>query len=190
LIRFGRPSGAEIAAILGAAPASFSYPEVGATAQLDRVPDHYDVDRHAFVVGTGREAFARASSALAGWRHFEIPWVELHHVGPVVSGQVVASVVGVPGCWLVNPCRVVYADFASDPDSVAYAYGTLRGHAECGEERFRVWLDPASNEVRYELSAFSRPAIFLSRIGYPLARRVQKRFARASADALIAAIRE
>ena len=186
MIRVRRPSGREIEAIL-AASEPFSYPEVGATATPERISADYDVDRHEFLVGKGRETFARARSALADWRHFEVPWVQFHRTGPVAPGQVVATVIGIAGVWLINPCRVVYADLSSPGDSVVYAYGTLPGHAESGEERFRVWFDPASSEVRYQISAFSRPAIFLSRIGYPLARRVQKSFARSSAAALIEA---
>ena len=67
---------------------------------------------------------------------------------------------------------------------MAYAYGTLGGHAECGEERFRVSIDPTSEQVLYEIAAFSRPALLLSKLGYPFARRLQKRFALSSAHAL------
>ena len=90
--------------------------------------------------------------------------------------------------WFLNPCRVVYADLESDGDRAAFAYGTLQGHAEAGEERFRVSFDPRTEAVVYEIAAFSRPAIALTRLGYPLARRVQKRFARASAVALARAV--
>jgi len=190
VIRLERPTASEIAAVLAPTSPCFSYPEVGGTADPDRISTRYDRDHHEFTLGNGRERFERARTALAEWRHFAIPWIEFHHAGPVATGQVVATSVRVAGLWLVNPCRVVYADFSSDPDAVVYAYGTLRGHAESGEERFRVSFDPESSQVRYQISAFSRPAIFLSRIGYPLARRLQRRFARASADALIAAVRE
>jgi len=191
VIRLRRPSEREIEAILAGTDSPLTYQEVGATARIDS-PDvrdilaaRYDVDRHEIVLGSGRELYTRASAALADWRHFGVPWLEFHRRGAVAPGQVVATVVCIAGAWFVNPCRVVYADFSSDRDSVAYAYGTLRGHAESGEERFRVSIDPASSEVRYEITAFSRPAIFLSRVGYPLARRVQKSFARSSAVALI-----
>jgi uncharacterized protein (UPF0548 family) len=189
LIRLRRPSRAEIEAVLASPSLSFSYPEVGATAKLDLPAARYDVDHHEFVLGKGRELFERAKSALANWRHFEIPWLELHGANPVASGQVVATLARVAGLWFLNPCRVVYADLGPDRDSVAYAYGTLHGHVECGEERFRLSFDAASHEVRYEILAFSRPAIFLSQVGYPLARRIQRRFAESSARALARAIR-
>ena len=89
------------------------------------------------------------------------------------------------GFWFINPCRVVY--FERDEKHLAFAYGTLRGHAESGEERFAVRLDPKTDEVEYRLEAFSRPARLASKLAYPLARRLQKRFAQASGAALAAA---
>ncbi|HKA15680.1 MAG TPA: DUF1990 domain-containing protein [Myxococcota bacterium] len=172
---------------------SFSYPEVGATAELgsphlrrELSSRRYDVDHHAFALGRGRALYERARAALLAWRQFEIPWLHFHGSGPVASDQVVATSIRIAGVWFVNPCRVVYRELA-DRDSVAYAYGTLLGHAECGEERFRVSFDAASDEVRYEIAAFSRPALALSRIGYPIARRIQRRFAASSAEALMRA---
>ena len=97
----------------------------------------------------------------------------------------VATLVSVGGLWFFNPCRVVYTEFpAGTADVAAFAYGTLQGHAECGEERFQVSFDPTTGEVKYEIFAFSRPATVLSKLGYPFARRLQRRFAESSATAL------
>lgn len=188
-----RPHPSEISATLAADP-PLSYPEVGATsdpAALESIPDRYDLDHHRFVLGTGRALYDRARASLLAWRHFDIPWLELHgDTAGVVSDQAVATVVRVAGLWLVNPCRVVYVEGASgDADETAFAYGTLPGHVEQGEERFSVRLDGIDEEVAYEVTAFSRPARLLSRIGYPWARRVQRRFVAASAEALARACR-
>jgi uncharacterized protein (UPF0548 family) len=43
------------------------------------------------------------------------------------------------------PCRVVYV--VDEPGRRGFAYGTLRGHAESGEELFLVRYDPATDEV-------------------------------------------
>jgi len=193
LIRLRRPSGREIQAILGSGD-PFSYSEVGRTAQLDApgvrevLASRYDVDRHQFTLGRGRDLFERAQSSLMAWRQFDIPWLEFHGARHVEPDQVVATLVSITGVWFLNPCRVVYSEFSPDGNSAAYAYGTLRGHAECGEERFRVSIDPVTEEVRYEIAAFSRPAIVLSNLGYPLARRLQRRFAASSAQALVRAV--
>ena len=47
------------------------------------------------------------------------------------------------------PCRVVYV--VDEPDRRGFAYGTLPGHAESGEERFVVRYDPATDEVYAEV---------------------------------------
>ena len=189
MIRLRRPSPREVDAVLEST-GPFSYPEVGSTAKLDApavreaLASRYDIDLHEFVLGTGQALFERARASLLAWRHFEVPWLQLHGSGAVASGQVVATLVSVAGLWFLNPCRVVYADSSLGDASVAFAYGTLRGHAESGEERFRVSLDPTTEQVVYEIAAFSRPAVLLSKLGYPLARRIQRRFAASSAQAL------
>ncbi len=169
----------------------FSYAEVGATSGFDtslsqRLRREYDLDHHEFVVGSGRELYQRAVESMFQWRHFEIPWLELNGAcGRVEEGQVVATLVRAAGLWSLNPCRVVYVERSEGSvDRAAFAYGTLPGHAERGEERFQLSFNEASGEVKYEIAAFSRPAILLSRLGYPFARRLQRRFAAASARAL------
>jgi uncharacterized protein (UPF0548 family) len=69
-----------------------------------------------------------------------------------------------------------------------FAYGTLPDHAESGEERFLIEWDQASGEVWYDILAFSRPHLLLARLGYPFVRRVQERFAKASAAAMRRAV--
>ena len=101
MLRLRRPAADEIAARLQAGDEPFSYPEVGATRRLTFPPPaelaaRYDVDRHSFLLGTGRDLFERARRALAGWRHFEIPWIELLGAEtPAKEGQRVA---GSPQC--------------------------------------------------------------------------------------------
>jgi hypothetical protein len=43
--------------------------------------------------------------------------------------------------------------------------------------------------VRYDILAFSRPQELLTRWGYPLVRRLQKRFAKDSAAAMLRAVK-
>ena len=188
--RLRRPGRGEIEAFLATRPLAPSYAEVGATARLD-VPAvredliaRYDLDRYEFSLGRGRDLFGRARACLLAWQQFRIPWLEFHGADRVVPDQVVATLASVAGLWFLSPCRVVYVDAPPESDSASYAYGTLPGHPERGEERFTVCLDPITQEVRYRIAAFSRPATLLSRVGYPIARRLQRRFAAASAEAL------
>ena len=68
------------------------------------------------------------------------------------------------GVWFLNPCRVVYrVDVPGETNEVAFSYGTLSGHVECGEERFTLRRDPSTDEVRFEILAFSRPGRTSSR---------------------------
>lgn len=180
--------------MLGTREPSFGYLDVGKTAQLDApgvretLASRYDVDHHRFDLGQGRALFERARSALSAWRHFEIRWLELHGASQVAPGQVVATLMSAAGLWFLNPCRVVYVELPPGADCACFAYGTLHGHAECGEERFRVSFDAVNGNVSYEIDAFSRPAIVWTKLGYPFARRLQKRFAASSARALARAI--
>jgi uncharacterized protein (UPF0548 family) len=65
-----------------------------------------------------------------------------------------------------------------------FAYGTLPGHAEKGEERFTIEWDRENGAVFYNVLAFSQPAHPLARLGAPFARRLQNRFARDSVRAM------
>ena len=55
-----------------------------------------------------------------------------------------------------------------EPDIRGFAYGTLEGHPESGEERFVVRRDPTTSAVFAEVSAFSRPATWWSKLGHPV----------------------
>ncbi len=189
MIRLSRPADGEITSHLRFADPLFSYGDVGATARLDSIESlasRYVIDRRIFSLGTGRPLFARARTALFAWRHFDIPWLELQGADrPVHEGQVVATLSRVFGFWFLNPCRVVYrVDPPGETDEVAFAYGTLSGHVASGEERFTVRRDPTTDEVHFEILAFSRPAMLLTQLGHPWMRRVQKRFAVFAAQAI------
>jgi uncharacterized protein (UPF0548 family) len=65
-----------------------------------------------------------------------------------------------------------------------FTYQTLAGHLEAGEETFCVEKDEATGQVRVALRSWSRPGSWLTRIGYPYARRCQLRAGRAALDNL------
>jgi uncharacterized protein (UPF0548 family) len=83
----------------------------------------------------------------------------------------------------------VYVVDESGPISkFGFAYGTLPGHVESGEERFLIEWDRADDSVWYDILAFSRPNHILIRLGYPIVRRTQKRFGRDSAASMLRAV--
>ena len=57
-----------------------------------------------------------------------------------------------------------------------------------GEERFEVVLGPREGSVWFDLLAISRPRAPAWRLGYPLIRRIQRRFAPASLRAMARAL--
>jgi len=94
------------------------------------------------------------------------------------------------GFYSLNACRIVYVvDEHGPPRRFGFAYGTLPAHVECGEERFMIEMS-ADGTVSYSLRAVSKPRLLLTRIGYPIVRRLQKRFVRDSQAAMFAAARE
>lgn len=68
------------------------------------------------------------------------------------------------------PARVVYV--VDEPGRRGFAYGTLPGHPERGEEAFIVERMP-DGSVWLVIRAFSRPAGPLIWLGYPVARLLQ-----------------
>ena len=166
----------------------FSYPAVGATA--NSLPAGYVTDRTRILLGSGESIFLAAKAALQRWEHFRLGWVELWSPDtPIQPGEVVAIMAWAAGLWTLNCCRIVYAVDESGPVSkFGFAYGTLPGHVESGEELFQIEWDQNTNSVVYDILAFSRPNHFLTRLGYPLVRHTQKRFGRDSAAAMFRAV--
>jgi uncharacterized protein (UPF0548 family) len=81
----------------------------------------------------------------------------------------------------VAPCRVVAV--LDEDDRWGFAYGTLPGHPEIGEESFVVSLTEHGS-VRFSVTAFSRPAGSVTRAAGPLGRLVQQVATRAYLRAL------
>jgi uncharacterized protein (UPF0548 family) len=101
----------------------------------------------------------------------------------------VAVIARLFGLWWENACRIVYVVDEEGPvQRFGFAYGTLPEYAESGEERFTVEWHEADDAVWYDILAFSLPQRHLARLGYPLARRLQRRFARDSGAAMRRAV--
>lgn len=149
-----------------------TYPEVGATAsgELPAGYGHLRVERQ---IGTGQQRFEQAAAAVMRWGMQRGAGLR------VQTGSEVAAVDGVVVVrmgFLPAPCRVVYV--IDEPDVRGFAYGTLPGHPESGEERFSVRRDPATSAVFAEVSAFSRPATRWSKAGGPVVSVAQRVIAR------------
>jgi uncharacterized protein (UPF0548 family) len=191
LISPRRPTSATIAQFLDRQrEASFSYAEVGASR--GDPPPGYAIDRHSDELGAGKLVFQAAREAISQLAMFDVGWVEVHKPDEALSrGMNVAVLARVLGVWYLNACRIVYLIDETGPvETYGFAYGTLPDHAERGEERFRVLWDHSNDTVRYEQFAFSQPNHILTRLNYPLARTVQKRFAKDALAAMRRAVGE
>src|SRR5690349_2500700 len=162
----------------------FSYSEVGA-ALADRTvtPRGYNVDHNRVQLGRGADVYARAVAALKQWRQFDLGWVSLvPRDVKIEEGATVAVKAWACGMWSLNACRVVYV--VDEADRFGFAYGTLPDHIERGEERFLIEWNGTDGSVWYDILAFSQPRHPLVRLGLPVARMMQKRFARDSLAAM------
>lgn len=165
LILLRHPSLSDLAA------ARLTYPEIGATA--GQLPAGYRHVVRRVPLGQGRAVFDRCSTALMTWEVHRRSGLQVRaSASPARRDAVVSQRVGIRSLGIVAPCRVVYV--VDEPDRRGFAYGTLPGHPETGEEAFVIsWQRDGS--VTLELTAFSRPANILSRLGGPVTRLVQDR---------------
>ncbi|WP_042390975.1 DUF1990 family protein [Streptacidiphilus melanogenes] len=132
----------------------FSYPEVGATLPGGGVlPPGYSHLHHRARIGHGEAAFRAAADALGTFRmHRRLPVGVTASVPRAEVGvQVTVTLAGV----VRAPCRIVWV--VDEPDRYGWAYGTLTGHPECGEEAFLLTRDQDGG-VWLDVVAFSRPA--------------------------------
>jgi uncharacterized protein (UPF0548 family) len=160
---------------------AFTYDAVGATESGD-APDGFVLDHNRQQLGRGAAVFAHACDEIRGWRMFPAPWTVIAPRAPIVVGETVTVQIRTFGVWWLNAARIVYV--VDEPRRFGFAYGTLPGHAERGEERFTVeWLP--DDTVWYDLRAFSRPRYWMARVAYPLTRALQHRFARDSKAAMV-----
>ncbi|MFE2638016.1 DUF1990 family protein [Streptomyces scopuliridis] len=166
----------------------FSYREVGAT-RLGPLPDGYHHLHHRTRIGRGRAAYDAAGAALTTWRLHRRAGARVRAGSPWAEpGTSVEVSLGAGPLRLSAPCEVVWAEYGKE--RTGFAYGTLAGHPECGEESFVVDLRE-DGSVWFTVMAFSRPARWYTRLGGPLvpvlqswyAKRLGRTLRRITADA-------
>jgi len=146
-----------------------TYPEVGGTRGV--MPPGYSHLRREVCLGVGSERFAVAGGALFGWQLQRRAGVRvLPSSTTVVEGAVAVLLLGVGRIAVRAPVRVVYV--LDERRRRGFAYGTLPGHPERGEEAFVV-EQRDDGAVICRVSAFSSPATWLTRLGGPLATATQ-----------------
>jgi uncharacterized protein (UPF0548 family) len=143
---------AELASRL--ASAELTYQDVGGTSGV--LPDGYHHLRRSLTIGAGAEVFAGAVADLFSWQvHLRAGMRVTASAAAAEPGAVVLLAIGAGPVRIGAPCRVVYA--VTQPRRRGFAYGTLPGHPESGEEAF-VIEQQADGTVVFTITAFSRPA--------------------------------
>lgn len=152
----------------------FTYPEVGATRDAER-PDGYRHLRRRVLVGRGPAVFRDASDALMEfWMHRAMP-VRVETSAPrAAPGVAVLITMGIGRFGVKAPCRVVWT--REEERTTGWAYGTLPGHPQSGEESFVVHLDD-DGDVWLTVTLFSRPATATAKLSGPFGRMLQRAWA-------------
>jgi uncharacterized protein (UPF0548 family) len=171
-MRFVRPHDAgSVARLLATLPAApLTYAEAGVTLSGSQ-PTGFHHHRDSIGLGSGRPAFERSVAGLQEWRAHHVPGIRVFRDTETIRpGTHVVVTLGLPVLALAAPCRVVAV--VDEPDRWGFAYGTLPGHPEQGEEAFVVSI-AGDDTVRFEITAFSRPGDALVRVSGPVGRVTQ-----------------
>jgi len=118
---------------------------------------------------------------------FDLGWVEVCNPDAAIQpGSLVLVAARCFGIWWLNVCRIVYLiDESGSIQKYGFAYGTTHNHVERGEERFTVEWHATDDSVWYDIYAISQPAYWMVKLTYPLARRLQSKFALDSKNAML-----
>ena len=148
--------------------APFTYATVGGTQVGQSDPGYEVFTRAARIAGP---SFDEACERLMTWQVHERAGLRVASSAARASHDAVVVMRLGPGpLSLTIPCRVVSA--IEEADRVGFAYGTLPGHPESGEEQFLI--ERNGDEVRFQIHAFSRPSSHLARLAGPLGRQFQR----------------
>lgn len=157
-----------------------TYDCVGGTATGQSDDGHHRFTRGAPI---SHLSFDDAVERLMTWQVHERAGLRVAASSTRVEPDAVVLMrLGLGAASLRIPCRVVHV--VHEPDRVGFAYGTLAGHPESGEELFLI--ERSGGEVRCRIDAFSKPSSPLARLAGPLGRGVQRvmteRYLRAAGD--------
>lgn len=148
---------------------SFTYLEVGATAS--KLPAGYQYLMAQRVVGNGSALFEECGETILNWGIQSGSGFLLKNSNKVRAGD--RNILGLRwGLFKTSaPCQVVYV--LDEPDRKGFAYGTITGHPERGEESFIVSMN-SDGLVTFQITAFSQPNRWFARLGGPTIRFLQQ----------------
>ena len=185
VFRIGRVPAHELAEIARRAAGSEpTYAEHGATLS-GVMPSGFRHDRYEIQLPNREDAFERGVEGLRQWAAHRGAGLTVAPSDPPVGAATLAIAAPAGPITAVAVCRVIKVVLESD--QFGFAYGTLPGHPECGEEAFTV--ERFAGGTVFRIVAFSRPAETLARMGGPITRWVQKGTSRRYLAALSAFVR-
>ncbi len=155
-----------------------TYPEVGATA--GPLPAGYHHLERQQLIGTGRARFQAAGEQLLTWQMHRGAGLRVDGGDRIRLGEDAVVRLRLGPLRFRAPVRIVAV--IEEPTEIGFAYGTLPGHPEIGEERFSIHLEP-DDTVLVRIRAFSRPGRWFTRLGGPVGRLVQQRTTQRYLDA-------
>lgn len=148
--------------------ADFSYPETGRSSGA--FPTGYRSIHRSQELAP--ESFEAAAADLMCWRIHQRAGLDVHASSDVITDAAVVLRLGWGPAKVQAPCRVVYT--IDEAQRRGFAYGTLPGHPETGEEAFIIERNP-NGAVTFTIRAFSKPASALARFAGPVGHWVQDR---------------
>lgn len=152
-----------------------NYPGVGSTEHGQSPEGFHRVVSQTYL-GEGVSVYRRVAEGILGWELQRRSGLRVRTESDVVvPGARVVSGFGVGPFRINAPCEVVWVHPrlpGGAPQSAGFAYGTLPGHPERGEEAFEVEID-AQGRVFLKITAFSRHSNWFYMAGGALARRAQ-----------------
>lgn len=152
-----------------------NYVEIGMTEDAD-IPDGYSALTLREPVGRGQAAFDALSEGILSWKLHERSGLRTRPDTPRVQlGSLVQLGFGFGPARIVAPCRVVRIinDETATETRSGFAYGTLDGHPETGEESFAAVLN-ADGTVYLEIIAGSRHSTWFYQLVAPVSAAVQR----------------
>lgn len=164
-------------------PAAFTYTAVGATLRTNLAassPEGFRGLERRALIGHGDADFDRAAAAVLDWAiqrrsGMRVVDADGQDATAVVTGQNVTLRIPFGPVRIRAAARVAYR--VDEPNRRGFAYGTLPGHPESGEEAFLVERDP-DGSVWISIRAFSRPSRWYWWAVSPVLRVVQEIYTR------------
>jgi uncharacterized protein (UPF0548 family) len=155
-----------------------TYSAVGASANssvASSPPDGYRGLERTARTGTGAAHFSTAAEAVLAWGVQRNSGFGIRGSQVVAEGSSVTLLIPFGPFRVPAAARVVYV--VQEPRTVGFAYGTLPGHPENGEEAFIV-EHRDDDSVWIVIRAFSRPANPLWWLVSPVLRLAQEFYTR------------